>query len=139
MADNRIAFGLCKQHNITLPKGATPHDAWEALKENNIVAGDDSSAKSSSIIPNKGKSYSAPNKCTLTQKEWAIWYKFLGDERHGDYVFTCDGKKYIQIGNKIIISSGTFKKPKVEYVLAYENEAEATEEYMLIRKVYGGM
>ena len=31
MANNRIAFGLCKKFNITLPKDATPKDAWAAL------------------------------------------------------------------------------------------------------------
>ena len=58
MANNKIAFGLCEQHNIKLPKDATPRDAWEALKERGIVAGDDSNAKSSSIIPGKDE---APN------------------------------------------------------------------------------
>ena len=56
MANNKIAFGLCEQHNIKLPKDATPRDAWEALKERGIVAGDDSSAKSSSIVPGRDKS-----------------------------------------------------------------------------------
>ena len=31
-ADNRLAFGLCKEYGIELPKGAEPKDAWEALK-----------------------------------------------------------------------------------------------------------
>ena len=56
MANNKIAFGLCEQHNIKLPKDATPRDTWEALKERGIVAGDDSSAKSSSIVPGKHES-----------------------------------------------------------------------------------
>lgn len=32
-ASQRLAFGLCKKYGIDLPKGATPKDAWEALKE----------------------------------------------------------------------------------------------------------
>ena len=36
MARNRnaIAFGLCKRYGIELPEGATPQQAWEALKRN---------------------------------------------------------------------------------------------------------
>ena len=36
MADNRLAFGLCKKYHISLPDNATPRDAWEALKKNGI-------------------------------------------------------------------------------------------------------
>ena len=32
-ASSRLAFGLCKKYGIKLPKGATPQDAWEALKK----------------------------------------------------------------------------------------------------------
>lgn len=32
-ANNRLAFGLCEKYGIELPKGATPGEAWEALKE----------------------------------------------------------------------------------------------------------
>ena len=54
MANNKIAFGLCKQYNIELPKAATPHDAWEALKKRGIAYGDDG-GRSGTIIPNAGK------------------------------------------------------------------------------------
>lgn len=45
MANNKIAFGLCEQHNIKLPKDATPRDAWEALKKHGIDAGEHNSGK----------------------------------------------------------------------------------------------
>ncbi len=32
-ASQRLAFGLCKKYGIELPDGATPKDAWQALKE----------------------------------------------------------------------------------------------------------
>ena len=32
-ASARLAFGLCKKYGIDLPKGASPREAWEALKE----------------------------------------------------------------------------------------------------------
>ena len=54
MANNRIAFGLCEQYGINLPEGATPHDAWEALKKRGIVAGDDG-GKSGTIVRGKGE------------------------------------------------------------------------------------
>lgn len=36
MADNRIAYGLCKANGIDT-KGMSPHDCWEALKELGIT------------------------------------------------------------------------------------------------------
>lgn len=33
MANNRLAFGLCKKYGIELPDNATPKDAWEALNK----------------------------------------------------------------------------------------------------------
>lgn len=38
MANNRIAYGLCKRYGIPLPKDATPADAWKALKEKGITS-----------------------------------------------------------------------------------------------------
>ena len=37
MANNRMPFALCEVNGITIQKGWTPHDAWEALKKNGIV------------------------------------------------------------------------------------------------------
>ena len=37
MKNNKIAFGLCEQHNIELPKDAAPRDAWEALKSGRFL------------------------------------------------------------------------------------------------------
>lgn len=42
MANNRIPYGLCKKYGIKLRKGATPYEAWEALKKNGYTANDDS-------------------------------------------------------------------------------------------------
>jgi hypothetical protein len=35
MANNRLAFGLCKEYGIELPKDATPKDAWEQSAKQN--------------------------------------------------------------------------------------------------------
>lgn len=37
MANNRIAYGLCKEYGIDLPKDATPSDAWKALEDKGIT------------------------------------------------------------------------------------------------------
>ena len=42
MANNRIAYGLCKKYGIKLPKDATPYEAWDALKKNGYTANEDS-------------------------------------------------------------------------------------------------
>ena len=36
-SNQQIAFGLCEREGIKLPKGATPREAWEALKEKGIT------------------------------------------------------------------------------------------------------
>ena len=45
-ASQRLAFGLCKKYGINLPKGATPKDAWEALKDKTGKSAQDFYAKS---------------------------------------------------------------------------------------------
>lgn len=41
MADNRIAFGLCKKYNIKLAPNATPKEAWDALRDGLAAKGID--------------------------------------------------------------------------------------------------
>ncbi len=41
MADNRIAFGLCKKYNIHLPENASPKEAWDALRDGLAAKGID--------------------------------------------------------------------------------------------------
>lgn len=41
MADNRIAFGLCKEYGIELPDRAKPADAWEALNKRGITVSEE--------------------------------------------------------------------------------------------------
>lgn len=35
--NTRLPFGLCKRYNISLPEGATPRDAWNALEGKGIT------------------------------------------------------------------------------------------------------
>ena len=40
-AATRLPFGLCEAHGITIQKGWTPRDAWEALKKAGVVSKND--------------------------------------------------------------------------------------------------
>ena len=57
----------------------------------------------------------------LTKKEWAMWYNAIGEIKRGMYCPICRGKKYIQIGNKIIVTSGTYTKPNADAVLEFSD------------------
>ena len=60
---------------------------------------------------------------TLTKKEFAVWYKKLGEIKRGGYVDKMsNGNKLIPIGNKIVVTSGTYEKPKAKMVFEFENE-----------------
>lgn len=62
-------------------------------------------------------------KINLSTKEWAQFYVKLGEIERGGYVdVTTNGEKLIQIGNKLVISSGTYEEPSVERVFEFPNE-----------------
>ncbi|MGN0743901.1 MAG: hypothetical protein ACI4MZ_01315 [Christensenellales bacterium] len=59
----------------------------------------------------------------LTKQEWAQYYKILGDEQHGDFVYhTPDGGRAVRLDNKIIFDNGDFEMPIVKYVSSFVNE-----------------
>lgn len=63
---------------------------------------------------------------TVSKQEWALWYKAIGDIERGErYETTNDGKTYIQINNKIFITSGTYNMPKAEQIIEYTSVDEA--------------
>lgn len=61
----------------------------------------------------------------LSKQEWAKYYKILGDEQHGDFVYhTHDGGRAVRLENKIVFDNGDFSKPKVNEVLSFvDNES----------------
>lgn len=60
---------------------------------------------------------------SLSKKEFAIWYQKLGEIKRGGHVDTMsNGDKLIPIGNKIVITSGSYVKPKVKMCLEFPNE-----------------
>ena len=58
---------------------------------------------------------------SLSKKEWAMWYRALGDIKRGMYVPKRNGKKLIVIGNKIVFTSGTYTSPRAEKVLEFDD------------------
>lgn len=67
-ASQRLAFGLCKKYGIELPKGSTPQDAWEALKEKTGKTASDFYSQSGSAGSDKVRFNTAGSKKTFTKK-----------------------------------------------------------------------
>ncbi len=66
----------------------------------------------------------------VTKKEWALWYKAIGEIKRGvRYTPAKDNNKYIEINNKIFITSGTYAKPKLIRVIEF-NDMETLDEFM---------
>ena len=139
MANNKIAFGLCEQHNIKLPKDATPKDAWNALKKRGIdISGNKTDGgtyyPTNSLEPYKKSSYKKVSQKKLSPEQYARWSKMLADGLHGDYIFESEGKKYITVDNLIVISSGPFDQAHIDAVYKFTSENEMYEFYNLLRK-----
>lgn len=58
---------------------------------------------------------------TLTKQEWAQWYESIYHIRAGFYVPQGRDGFLIQIGNKVVVTKGTFEKPKAVYCLVFNN------------------
>ena len=60
-------------------------------------------------------------KINLSQQEWAQYYKIIGDEQHGDFVYhsDVDGDRYVRLENKIVIDNSDFLSPQVKRVIAF--------------------
>ena len=60
-------------------------------------------------------------KISLSKQEWAQYYKIIGDEQHGDFVYhsDVDGERYVRLENKIVIDNSDFLSPQVKRVIAF--------------------
>lgn len=67
----------------------------------------------------------------ISRREFAIWYQKIGEIQNG-IIFhkNKNGDAYIPVDNKIIITSGTYEKPKIEKILVFNSENEL---YMFLR------
>ena len=65
-------------------------------------------------------SHGKDDKINLTKQEWAQYYKMLGDEQHGDFVYrTKNGGRCVRLQSKIIIDNGDFIAPAVTGVIEF--------------------
>lgn len=66
----------------------------------------------------------------VSTKEWSMWYKAIGEIEQGlRYTPEKDGEKYIEINNKIFITSGTYVEPNLVKVIEFD-DMETLEDFM---------
>ena len=67
-----------------------------------------------------------PKREDLTRQEWARWYDRIYEIERGYFVPRRLGrKKLIQLGNKIVVTGGTYVKPKALKIIVLLNEEDA--------------
>ena len=127
MANNRIAYGLCKRYGIPLPKDATPADAWEALEKHGIHRVGNANR---SIHHKQSRNTNKRQDFNISSVEWRIYFKKLGElkSKYGAEYMNDGEIPPIKIDNKILLSSGTFEKPVVYEVLEIHEELLYTED-----------
>lgn len=58
----------------------------------------------------------------LSKQEWAQYYKIIGDEQHGDFVYhTQDGGRAVRLENKIVLDNGSYENPQVSNIIEFTN------------------
>lgn len=68
------------------------------------------------------QSDSGSGKISLSKQEWAQYYKIIGDEQHGDFVYhTQDGGRAVRLENKIVLDNGSFENPQVSNIIEFTN------------------
>lgn len=97
-------------------------NSHEALSERATNQNRDDDGKfSENGLPSSGKG----DKINLTKQEWAQYYKMLGDEQHGDFVYrTKSGGRCVRLQSKIIIDNGDFIAPAVTGVIEFASNDE---------------
>ena len=81
------------------------------------------------------------DKKSLTSQEWALWYKAVAENKAQGYWAEelSDGTAILKVENgnnhKLIITSGTFEKPKANAVYSFKN-ADEMNDYIEVLKSY---
>lgn len=128
--DIGFLFGWAKEQGVDLPTKADGsinipaafalYDEWKK-KGGDGKAKDDGEKLSKNGLPSGGKG----DKINLTKQEWAQYYKMLGDEQHGDFVYrTKSGGRCVRLQSKIIIDNGDFVAPAVTGVIEFASNDE---------------
>ena len=112
-ADNRLAFGLCKEYGIELPEGAEPKDAWDALKG---VTGKSPTwfYKHPGVKATRKKTEAAPKKTEEEPKKAGPYEpELLGREKGGDPIYSDETWKFLATG-AVSFANVSFKQNMLE-------------------------
>lgn len=56
----------------------------------------------------------------LSKQEWAQYYKIIGDERHGDFVYhTKNNERWVRLEHKLIVDDNEYMSPTVKKVYVF--------------------
>lgn len=56
----------------------------------------------------------------LSKQEWAQYYKIIGDERHGDFVYhTKNNEWWVRLEHKLIVDDNEYMSPTVKKVYVF--------------------
>lgn len=100
-----------------------PRDKDGKFTDGNSFGGSDNGDKLLKAVNEYGES----SKSSLTSQEWALWYKVVAENKklgywaeelpNGDAILKAENKGT----HKLVITSGTFDKPKAEAVYSFNN------------------
>ena len=66
------------------------------------------------------QSDSGSGKISLSKQEWAQYYKIIGDEQHGDFVYhTKNNERWVRLENKLIVDDNEYMSPTVKKVYVF--------------------
>lgn len=59
-------------------------------------------------------------KINLSKQEWAQYYKIIGDEQHGDFVYhTKNNERWVRLEHKLIVDDNEYMSPNVKKVYVF--------------------
>lgn len=131
--NTRLPYGLCLSAEINLPDDATPKQAWQALKNKTGFTPDHFYKQ----IKEEQEGYKvARNK--LTQKEWALYYRKIGEIEAGTTRErkSKSGERVIIVDKKLIIDDGKYISPKVKSVMEFKT-IDALNDYLDLMETEG--
>ncbi len=71
---------------------------------------------------------------SLTKQEWAQYYKIIGDEQHGDFVYrTPEGGRAVRLESKIVFDNGSFISPRIKKVYRFNTNDELNDAVIKLR------
>lgn len=66
------------------------------------------------------QSDSGSGKISLSKQEWAQYYKIIGDEQHGDFVYhSDDNERWVRLDHKLVVDDNEYMTPTVKRVYTY--------------------